>query len=85
MFWQIVIFIVLVFIGGLFRQMLIDTQTKGKSIFYLLLLLIISFGLSFYLAFVIRWALILLLDFKVNYWAILGLLYVYNYLIKKMD
>lgn len=95
MFWQIVLFIIIVFVGGILRAFIDEwvenmqeefTDNKYEPVIILIVYifaLLLGFALSFYLAFAVRYSLIFLLDYTMNYWLVLGLLFSYRHLVRQ--
>lgn len=82
MFWEVLLFILIVFIGALLRVMP-KALIKEEKVFPIFTI-IFWVGARFYLPFAVKYSLMFLLDYQIDYWLTMGLLYVYAFLINKL-
>ena len=94
MFWQIVLFILIVFFGAMLRgtsKGYIESLEKeghkletSSLVVSVILGFVIGIGVIFYIPFALQYSLEFLLDYSIDYWTLFGLLVTYSFLIKKL-
>ena len=86
MFWQVVLFIVIIIGLIILRALSKALEEVGEGIAMAVLSFIFSLGLLFYASFVIFWSLEFLIGFTgLSYWTLTGLLVLRNACFNKLD